>query len=212
MLGGTRDARDLVPAGLAKNGEDPEPGAEEDFDRHVIGRVFLHAAREAQRLGEPIPDRLGLDGEAFAGLAQYLRLDGALAGGTQRICEPDDEELMVRELLARNRSRSTDVAEWLSCIIARRALEPNHLWEDLGLAARPDLSRLLSRNFAPLAEKNTRNMRWKKFLYRAMCEAEGFTMCPSPTCDSCSEFSICYSDDSGPSALARNGRPSASGF
>jgi nitrogen fixation protein NifQ len=85
-------------------------------------------------------------------------------------------------------------------------MEPNHLWEDLGLVERPDLTKLMNRHFTPLASKNTRNMRWKRFLYRSLCEAEGFTMCPSPTCDSCSEFSVCYGDDSGESVLARNNR------
>ena len=179
---------------------------EEDFDRHVIGRVFLHAVVEADRLKEPIPDRLGVEGTIFSSLARYLRIENFVSGPCERANPADDEELMVRELLSQNCSQENDIGVWLSCIIARRALEPNHLWEDLGLAARPDLSRLLGRHFSRLADKNVRNMRWKKFLYRAMCEAEGFTMCPSPTCDSCTEFSICYSDDSGASALVRNSR------
>ncbi len=113
---------------------------------------------------------------------------------------------MVRALLAQNYSFDGPVGPWLAGILARRALEPNHLWEDLGLAERGDLSKLLLRHFGVLAGKNTRNMRWKKFLYRSLCEAEGFSMCPSPTCDACPEFDICYGDDSGESVLARNNR------
>lgn len=180
--------------------------SEEDFDRHVIGRVFLHAAVEAERLNEPVPDRLGVEGASLWRLARYLRVETFVSRSLDRAKPADDEELMVRELLSQNCPPENDIGGWLSCAIARRALEPNHLWEDLGLAARPDLSRLLGRHFPGLAGKNVRNMRWKKFLYRAICEAEGFTMCPSPTCDSCAEFSICYSDDSGASALVRNTR------
>lgn len=182
---------------------------EQGFDRSILGRVFLHAAVQSNRLGDSIGDHLGLDREQLTGLSQYLGVDNFLQILAERINPPEDEELMVRALLLRNISGVGPVGEWLACAIARRALEANHLWEDLGLATRSDLSRLLERHFAGIAVKNTRNMRWKKFLYRALCEAEGFSMCPSPTCDSCAEFEVCYSDESGASALARNKKSSA---
>jgi len=183
--------------------------SEEDqgFDRRVLGQIVLHAAFEAERLGETIADRLGVDGEALIALVRYLGLESFVGSSTQRKIAPEDEEAMVRTLLEQNCSAGS-VSGWLAGVVARRALEPNHLWEDLGLAARPDLSRLMLRHFHDLAAKNTRNMRWKKFLYRSLCEAEGFSMCPSPTCDACAEFDICYGDDSGESLLARNNRKS----
>lgn len=183
--------------------------AEQGFDRSILGRVFLHAAVQSNRLGDSIGDHLGLDRERLTGLSQYLGVDNFCKVFTERNNPPEDEELMVRALLLRNSSFVGPVGEWLACIIARRSLEGNHLWEDLGLATRSDLSRLLARHFAGIAVKNTRNMRWKKFLYRALCEGEGFSMCPSPTCDSCAEFDVCYSDDSGASALARNKKSGA---
>ncbi|WOJ91408.1 nitrogen fixation protein NifQ [Methylocapsa polymorpha] len=180
--------------------------SEQSFDRHVLGRIFLHSAAEAARLGDTIADRLGVDPDEFAALARYLCVDSFVESAGKRELAPEDEELMVRTLLMQNRSADGSVGQWLASIVARRALESNHLWEDLGLATRGDLSKLLLRHFPGLAEKNTRNMRWKKFLYRALCEAEGFSMCPSPTCDSCAEFHICFGDESGPSALARTAR------
>ncbi len=185
----------------------PDPsGSDEHFDRHVLGRMLLHASGEAERLDETIADRLGLSWDDLVSLQRYLWLDCEIPGGAARRNEPEDEELMVRALLAQNYTFAGPVGPWLACIVARRALEPNHLWEDLGLAVRADLSKLLLRHFGSLAGKNTRNMRWKKFLYRSICEAEGFSMCPSPTCDACPEFDICYGDESGESALARNAR------
>jgi nitrogen fixation protein NifQ len=185
----------------------PDPsGSDEHFDRHVLGRMVLQACSEAVRLSEPVADRLGLGSDDLCGLLRYLELDGGNLVDVERHRDPDEEEVMVRALLVENCSLDGPVGPWLAGILARRALEPNHLWEDLGLATRPDLSKLLLRHFSPIAGKNTRNMRWKKFLYRSLCEAEGFSMCPSPTCDACPEFDICYGDDSGESALARNAR------
>ncbi|WP_051335564.1 nitrogen fixation protein NifQ [Methylocapsa acidiphila] len=183
----------------------------ESFDRHVLGRVFLLSASEADRLGDPVSDRLGLETDELQALADYLGVVGLSADAASRNAAPEDEETMVRTLLRQNCSKANPIGSWLSGIIARRSLESNHLWEDLGLAKRTDLSTLLLRHFPGLAEKNTRNMRWKKFLYRALCEAEGFSMCPSPTCDACAEFHICFSDESGPSALARANRDANAG-
>ncbi len=180
--------------------------ADDSFDRHIIGRLLLHAAAEAKRLGGSIESRLGLDRDRLNAAVQFVHMDPFLSASSEPSLPEDDEEVMVRQILLQNCSGPPDVSEWLAYVVARRGMEPNHLWEDLGLAERPDLTKLLLRHFAPLATKNTRNMRWKRFLYRSLCEAEGFSMCPSPTCDACSEFHICYGDESGESVLARNNR------
>jgi len=181
-------------------------GLDDAFDRELMSHLVRHAAREAQANGQPIEKQLGVTHDQLEAIAAFAGIDdpNLITGDGAPL--PDDEELMLQELLLRHKSQPGEIGEWLARIIARRAMEPNHLWEDLGLPERPDLTKLLLRHFQPLAANNTRNMRWKRFLYRAICESEGFTMCPSPTCDACSEFHICYSDDTGPSALARNGR------
>jgi len=183
------------------------PGTVEDsFDRTVIGRLLLHGVAEAKRLGKPVESVLGLDPAQLNQAAQFVYLDVFLTPSGEPLPEEDEEEVMIRQVLLQNCSGPEHVSEWLASIIARRGMESNHLWEDMGLAERPDLTKLLMRHFEPLASKNTRNMRWKRFLYRSLCEAEGFSMCPSPTCDSCSEFSVCYGDESGEAVMARNNR------
>jgi nitrogen fixation protein NifQ len=179
---------------------------DESFDRHIIGRLLLHALAEAKQLGGSIESRLGLDGDRLNAAAHFVHMDLFIKSSPAVHADEDEEEVMVRQILLQNCSGPGQVSEWLAYVVARRGMEPNHLWEDLGLAERPDLTKLLLRHFAPLACKNTRNMRWKRFLYRSLCEAEGFSMCPSPTCDACSEFHICYSDDSSESVMARNNR------
>lgn len=182
-------------------------GLDDSFDRHILGRLLLHAAFEADKKDIPLAYALGLGGESLSDLIDYLHVkDYWSSAPGKSAAEPDDEELMLRDLLVHSGGETKAAVQWLPAIIARRSMEPNHLWEDLGLARRPDLTSLLSHFFPVLACKNTRNMRWKRFLYRSLCEAEGFTMCPSPTCDSCSEFHVCYGDDSGEAVMARNQR------
>jgi len=180
----------------------------DSFDRQVLGRLVLHILAEAEPGVSPRFFDFGLDEPLFREMLAYLHLDHLVqgAGPSEVAPECDDEELMVRGLLLRHVSEGDKVGQWLAGIIAHRSLKDNHLWEDLGLAERSDLRRLLEQHYYSLASKNTRNMRWKRFLYRSLCEEEGFTMCPSPTCDSCSEFNVCYGDDSGEAVLARNAR------
>ena len=108
----------------------------------------------------------------------------------------------MRDLLLAHRSSEDDIGRWLAAMIARRAMEPNHLWEDLGLRDRSELTRLLSRHFAPIAARNTKNMRWKRFFYRALCESDGFVMCTTPVCTECRDFDLCFGDESGESRMA----------
>jgi nitrogen fixation protein NifQ len=203
MLGTT--THPVVETGPASLGEGAA-GLDDTFDRELMSHLLRHAARAAEAAGQPVEKQLGVTHSQLAAIVAYAGLDDTALIASDGTPSPDDEELMLQELLLRHRSQPGDIGEWLACIIARRAMEPNHLWEDLGLPERPDLTKLLLRHFQTLAANNTRNMRWKRFLYRAICESEGFTMCPSPTCDACSEFHICYSGDDGPSGLARNGR------
>lgn len=181
-----------------------------DFDAHVFACLIAVAASEEGTLTE----RLGLAGDDLAALikcwfghaADAFTLPNALS-----IDADDDEIAMVRDLLLANRSKSTVDGSWLAAMMARRAMEPNHLWEDLGLRNRNELSRLLGRHFGPLAARNTKNMRWKRFFYRTLCEDDGLVMCTTPVCTACGDFELCFSDESGDSRLAYRRRAIAMG-
>jgi len=179
------------------------------FDRHVIACIFAIAAREAASggtlcsgLGMSGPDLRSVIEETFPTMLSMLipmGLDGDVA------CMED--ERCVRELLRRFRSRAGAVNTLLTTLIARRAGRPNHLWQDLGLANRGELSSLMMRHFAPLARRNTQDMKWKKFFYRMICREDGFSLCVAPTCSECKDFETCFGDESGESLLARAGLP-----
>ncbi len=171
------------------------------FDRHVLASILAVAAMENGAVAE----RAGLAPADLARLmTQWFPAACGIGGGRyEKHAEADDEEVaMVRDLLLVHRSSEHDTSRWLAAMIARRAMEPNHLWEDLGLRERSELTRLLARHFAPLASRNTKNMRWKRFFYRMLCEDDGFVMCTTPVCTQCRDFDLCFGDESGESRMA----------
>lgn len=81
---------------------------------------------------------------------------------------------------------------WMADIVAGACMGSNHLWQDLGLWSRQDLSVLMSDNFPELALKNDRNMKWKKFLYKQLCIQDGIYTCRSPSCEGCADYQACF--------------------
>ena len=79
----------------------------------------------------------------------------------------------------------------------------------MGFAHRGDLNLMLRRHFPELVRRNPRDMKWKKFLYRELCQREGFLICKSPVCDQCSDFALCFDGEPGEplNRLAQISRP-----
>ena len=180
-----------------------------DFARHVLAAPLALAHGER---GRPLDAALGLSAgdvtalllthfpHAAAFVADRLSFDGQ-GDAPASIEEPD-----LRQLLLDNRSAPGPDAVWLTHIVARRSLDSNHLWQDLGLKDRSDLSRLMRDYFAPLAAANSRDMKWKKFFYRTLCQSEGILICKSPVCDACTDFAACFGAEDGHSLLAQVSR------
>ena len=175
------------------------------FDRHVLASILAVAAME----NGPMAERAGLATDDLVSLMTHWFPVACGMGvawrGRDDVAE-DDEIAMVRDLLLAQRSSEGDAGRFLAAMIARRAMEPNHLWEDLGLRDRSELTRLLTRHFGPLAARNTGNMRWKRFFYRALCESDGFVMCTTPVCTECRDFDLCFREESGESRMAERRR------
>lgn len=161
----------------------------ERFDARLFARLL------GARIAAGNIEALGLNSVALARLYGHWFPNAAAPRVTQpapvpahRLDEVDD----VRVLLLEHRSRQTEEEIWLADILAHACLGQNHLWEDLGLADRTQLSELLKRHFAPLAAKNTGGMRWKKFFYKQLCEREGLNLCRAPSCAVCAEHPVCF--------------------
>lgn len=86
-------------------------------------------------------------------------------------------------------------AVMLARVIAARAAHPGHLWVAMGLFERPQLSAAIRRHLPALAAANNKGMRWKKFLFKQVCEFRGGTMCKSPECGDCSDYSLCFAPE-----------------
>lgn len=83
----------------------------------------------------------------------------------------------------------------LARIIAGRAAHPGHLWVAMGLTERPQLSAAIGRHLPALKAANHRNMRWKRFLFKQVCDLNGGTMCKTPNCGDCSDYVLCFAPD-----------------
>jgi nitrogen fixation protein NifQ len=175
------------------------------FDVHVVAAILSLAIGEAA-YGASIPERVGLEkqplmelvAEMFPGA--YSVLENEV---TDERVEIDNEEQSLRDILAIYATGASLLERPLGAMIARRCKWPHHLWQDLGLRDRGELSVLMQRHFARLAEKNRQDMKWKKFLYRMVCSSEGFVLCTAPVCAECEDFLSCFGAEDGESRLAR---------
>jgi nitrogen fixation protein NifQ len=120
--------------------------------------------------------------DAYSMATEYELVDG------DRGDELDD----LRKLLMDQRSRRSDSELWMAEIVIAGCMGSDHLWQDLGLWNRADLSKLMMDNFGPLARRNDKDMKWKKFLYKQLCEAEGIYVCRSPSCEVCADYHNCF--------------------
>ncbi len=160
------------------------------FDAHV----FASNIALAHLLPPDAPGRgLGLPSQALHRLLDAvfpgsgIHADPVLSAGEDAVEEGD-----LRALLLSGRAKNRMAEEWMAAIVARACQRPNHLWQDLGLRNRGELSQLLNRHFPGLAKQNLRDMKWKKFFYRQLCQAEGVVICKSPVCDACADFAVCF--------------------
>jgi nitrogen fixation protein NifQ len=81
---------------------------------------------------------------------------------------------------------------WLAHALAQASLGDDHLWQDLHLPSRRELTALMARWYPGLAARNDRDMKWKKFLYKQLCDKAELQVCRAPSCGVCSDYANCY--------------------
>jgi nitrogen fixation protein NifQ len=175
-------------------------GDQESFQAHVLASILALAISEAAREHRSIGAAAGYAGspslliEMFPHAAAILTADEALVRS--------EDEAALHDLLQRGATSGAPLELLLAGLIARRAQHRNHLWQDLGLRYRGELSRLMTTWFAPLARRNTADMKWKKFFSRLICRDASYTLCTAPSCGECSDYDNCFTEETGESLLA----------
>lgn len=169
----------------------PEGVELDPFDRHALASVLAIGIEETAKMRRILSDTVGLDAEALVKMAANA-FPHALAelrdlAGACKVVRAVDEDC-IRDLLWRSSNRRTTLERHLACMIARRAQRPNHLWQDMGLQSRTELGRLMGRHFRVMVKRNSRDMKWKKFLYRVICRDEGLGFCTAPSCSECDDL------------------------
>jgi nitrogen fixation protein NifQ len=128
-------------------------------------------------------------------LAQHYFLPQPLPLALARRASRDDEVQDLEQLLLDHADVSAgtpaEIAH-MAEIVAVACLGDNHLWQDLQLASRAELSALMKHWFPTLVQRNVGDMKWKKFLYKQLCEREEIFVCKAPSCAVCSDHAICF--------------------
>ena len=122
----------------------------------------------------------------FPGMQLVVRHAGSISD--PRALERDD----VLELLRDHLAGRDESERWMAEIVTTACMANDHLWQDLGLWSRVYLSQLMTHNFPVLAAKNIHDMKWKKFLYKQLCEKEGINACRAPSCQVCTDYLKCF--------------------
>lgn len=151
----------------------------------LCGRALGQGVLTAS-LGLPQADFQTLWAAYFPGAALPLR-DGA---GVD-VAELND----LLQLLLEYRAGVRESEVWMAHVVARGCCGRDHLWQDLGLADREELTLLMTTAFPTLAALNVGDMKWKKFIYRHYCAREGIYVCPAPSCGECADYAKCFSPE-----------------
>jgi nitrogen fixation protein NifQ len=177
----------LVSALLARPAS---PTAQADPLRAVLASLLVGRSLNQGVLSAT----LGLPNAAFSALwtdyfsgAPLLLQDGP---GKDSLELDDIHQLLLSHCAGTHASEL-----WLARIVACACCGRDHLWQDLGLANRGELSTLMTRAFPALAALNVNDMKWKKFIYRHYCSTEGIYLCPAPSCGECTDHSKCFAPE-----------------
>lgn len=131
----------------------------------------------------------GLDGPDAA--------EGAVAAPHPRADEVEDLVALLQGHPCSPDRATSEELRWLAHAVAHASLGQDHLWQDMGLPSRKLLSDLMALYFPSLAARNDRDMKWKKFLYKQLCEREQLFICKAPSCSVCVDQPVCFGPEDG---------------
>jgi nitrogen fixation protein NifQ len=141
-----------------------------------------------------LPPCLGLEEADFAALLtrHFPRMQIVVRGSKPVDDGRSPERGDVIALLQEHRAGRDESEVWMAEIVTAACMANDHLWQDLGLWSRKYLSQLMTQNFPALAAKNVKDMKWKKFIYKQLCEKEEIRICRAPSCEVCTDYEKCF--------------------
>ena len=189
-------ARDIDALACTLLAHAPPDQPDARFFATVIGKSLAH--RDLARTGLPpaalaevlaslFPGAQAGSGAALAALRAQL-----LAYAARGLASPQSDFTRLLRVLLDACSGPAATTPWVTSVLAHACLRPDHLWRDLGLSGRDDVTALLTRHYPGLVARNTGNLRWKKFLaYSAFAHA-GLPAQTAPGCAHCEDHGLCY--------------------
>lgn len=166
-------------------------------DRQMFAGLLTVASQERW----PFDTALGLDQDSLATLLATCFPDFDLTQLTSHhtdVSAPETNNQVLDILLSHvptNNGGDIPISSWLAHIIAARASHSGHLWTSMGFIERPELTAAIRRHLPTLATANNQGMRWKRYLFKQVCDMNGKTMCKSPNCGDCSDYAYCFATE-----------------
>lgn len=189
-------ADDPVYAALISSSK---PQATTDEDRHLFACLLAAAVQDAHKINEA----LGLTCSDISAILRkfFPHAEPELLQkyeSTELSKAPELNEeilgLLLEHVPTTLGHQDIPISVYLCYILACRAARPGHLWVAMGLFERPELTAAIRRHLPTLAAANSQNMRWKRYLFKQVCDRSGKTMCKAPNCGVCSDYAICFAD------------------
>jgi nitrogen fixation protein NifQ len=154
----------------------------------VLFATLLAAQDDSRLMGLSREQRVWLYERHFGGLP---------APAASVLIQSEEHAAFIKSLsdfLLSHIADSADItnAQCLATIIAHACLRPDHLWRDLGLGGRDEVTAMLERYFPALVKRNSDGTRWKKFLARELALSMGLAPHPAPGCPGCEDFDFCF--------------------
>jgi nitrogen fixation protein NifQ len=175
------------------------------MNRPTIYTHFWHPILQSYAEGETVlPPYLGLSVKAFQAIGEFCPDPQLLAATEHQHAQSTrqlraelnqlraDEYQSLFTLLASHVDLTLPFALHMCTVLTYACFGTQHLWKDLGMPERPRLSQLFAYYFPKLYRSNDKNMRWKRFLYKQLCDIGGDYVCRSPSCEECSSYSECF--------------------
>lgn len=172
-----------------------------NVDDHEDQRMFASLLSVASQDSSPLNLALGLAASEVDWILEtyFPEFDRAIleqksAGNFTPLPEinPDIYALLLTYISRDTSLLQQQKAELLAKMISARAAYSGHLWISMGFFKRPQLTAAIQRHLPKLAVANQDNMRWKRFLFKQVCDLNGGTLCKTPNCSDCSDFALCF--------------------